>query len=51
MSDIRQEERSWRLYIQDMIDFGESFVIRTDWTKRLSSLKRSSMMPPFAIWN
>ena len=30
MSDIHQEERSWRLYIQDMIDFGEKVLSYTD---------------------
>ena len=30
MSDIHEEERSWRLYIQDMIDFGEKVLSYTD---------------------
>ena len=30
MSDIDEEERSWRLYIQDMIDFGEKVLSYTD---------------------
>ena len=30
MSDIHQEARSWRLYIQDMIDFGEKVLSYTD---------------------
>ena len=30
MSDIDDEERSWRLYIQDMIDFGEKVLSYTD---------------------
>ena len=30
MSDIHEEERSWRLYIQDMIDCGEKVLSYTD---------------------
>ena len=30
MSDIHEEECSWRLYIQDMIDFGEKVLSYTD---------------------
>ena len=30
MSDIHEEERSWRLYIQDMIDFGEKVLSYTE---------------------
>ena len=30
MSDIHEGERSWRLYIQDMIDFGEKVLSYTD---------------------
>ena len=29
MSDIHEEERSWRLYIQDMIDFGGKVLLNT----------------------
>ena len=30
MSDAHQEERNWRLYLQDMIDFGEKVLTYTD---------------------
>lgn len=30
MSDANQEVRSWRLYIQDMIEFGEKVLSYTD---------------------
>ena len=30
MSDVHQEERNWRLYLQDMIDFGEKVLTYTD---------------------
>ena len=29
MSDIHEEERSWRLYIRDMIDFSEKVLLNT----------------------
>ena len=53
MSDVSQEPREWRFYVNDMIEFAEKVQLFTDggWIKTPSSATFSPMMPLCGTWN